>query len=374
MRIVADSQLVGVETEFASTGELVLCKAQDISPELVSRADALLVRSVTQVNEALLQGSSVRFVGTATSGMDHLDLAYLDSQKIKVVHAAGSNANAVVDYCLTAIASAITAGLLAANDVRVGIVGAGHVGSALASRLQRMNIPVVVYDPPRASNEPLFVSASLTEVLQCNVISLHVPLTRNGEYATRKLFDAAVLQQLQADTVLLNSCRGGVVDESALLALLSEGRRIHYVADVWEQEPAVSVALARRCFIATPHIAGYSQRAKRQATRALRVQFAQWVADAPVTRTAGQDEKPGPSDYLVTADDTVWSLMTAHLPLENTSKQFVAALESGKGRAAFESIRQNMLQRREFCEVSLAKDGLPEAVQQQAAMQGFHCL
>ncbi len=382
MRIVADEQLADVQPLFAALGELTLLPADALTPGAVKNADALLVRSVTKVDATLLAGSAVQFIGTATSGMDHLDLPYLRQRGIEVVHAAGSNANAVVDYCCCALACCFRLGLLSAEKpekLRVGVIGAGHVGSALAGRLQALGFDVLCYDPPRAQAEAGFHSVSLADVLACDLISLHVPLTDSGEQATRGLINGPLLAQLAPGTVLLNTCRGGVVDEHALVEVLQRDQSLHYLADVWENEPDVSAELVRRSVLATPHVAGYSQRAKRRATQLLQEQFSSYfdLATSPAT-DSGQElsietaETNGAESLTRDADYTsVWSLLEARLPLSALSTQFSEEVLAGRGSMAFKTLRNSMLSRREFCEMSLPVDGLADTLRQQASTMGF---
>lgn len=387
MKIVADTQLTGVSTLFADLGDLVLVPAEELAPALLRDADALLVRSVTPVNEALLAESPVRFVGTATSGTDHIDVDYLRRRGIELAAAAGSNANAVVDYCMAALAAT----LAPANPARftVGVVGYGHIGSALAARLERLGFSVRACDPPLAalgegpiSFEPL---AALTE---CPIVSLHVPLTRAGEHATAGLIDAAFIDALPAGALLLNTCRGGVVDEQALLRRLRQGQRqgqrevqrevhgkvhgkvhekvhgqihgerqeerLRYVADVWQGEPEPEPGVVAAAELATPHIAGYSRRAKLEATRHLLQQFCRtfslptghdWLYDEVEAMPLGTVSDP-------------WQVLLEALPLPLLSYRFKEAVAAGRSAAAFATLRQHMLQRREFRELGLPAERL----------------
>ena len=287
MKIVADQDIFAVERIFSSLGELVLLPGRDISRSDLVDADALLVRSVRAVDRALLAETGVRFVGTATSGVDHVETRWLDDAGIAFAHARGANAPAVVEYCLGALARLTLAGRIDQTPRRVGVIGAGAVGGHLARRLQDLGYEVAVCDPPlaeaaQAKTGPLsgserasaFEYQPMEAALDCDIVSLHVPLTRAGRHATAGMLDADALARMRPGAVLLQASRGGVVDEQALLARLSSGPELHCVIDVWENEPAVNAALAEKASLATPHIAGYSEQAKWSASLMLARQLA----------------------------------------------------------------------------------------------------
>ena len=266
MRIVADENIPLVEAFFSGFGEITRVAGRSMSAATVKDADVLLVRSVTKVNEALLSGSQVRFVGTCTIGTDHLDLDYLDANDISWSSAPGCNARGVIDYVLGSLMTlAEDAGVDLASRV-YGVVGAGEVGGRLATVLKGLGWHVKVCDPPRARQEKGdFVD--LEEVIQsCDVISVHTPLTTVGADATWHLLDEAKLSSLQPNTWLINAARGPVIDNQALLRVLQLREDLEAVLDVWEHEPLVNLDLAKRCKIATPHIAGYSLDGKQRGT------------------------------------------------------------------------------------------------------------
>ncbi|HDZ08541.1 4-phosphoerythronate dehydrogenase [Pseudohongiella sp.] len=266
IKIVADENILALDGWFGKKVELVLVPGRDIRAEHVQDADALLVRSITRVDKNLLQGSTVRFVGTATSGTDHLDLAWLAQQDITVADAAGANANAVVEYVLAALASLIKEEGLALWQSRVAVIGAGHVGSALIRRLQSLGIQCVACDPlQQIVNNVDYVG--LDEALRADVVCLHTPLTRDGKHATWHMLDQERLSALRPETVLINAGRGEVIETAALLELMQRVPEQKVILDVWENEPSPALALLRKVAIGTPHIAGYSVEAKLAASR-----------------------------------------------------------------------------------------------------------
>lgn len=266
MRIVADENIPLLDEFFAGFGEIQRLPGRAIDRAAVANADVLLVRSVTCVDRAMLQGSPVRFVGTCTIGTDHLDLDYFSEAGIAWSSAPGCNARGVVDYVLGSLL--VLGERLGAELAQrtYGVVGAGQVGERLIKVLRGLGWRVLVCDPPRQRAEGGDYVSLQHIIEQCDVISLHTPLTRDGEFATRHLLDAELLEQLRQGTWLLNASRGEVLDTAALCALLQRGADLHVVLDVWEGEPLVDLELAALCHIATPHIAGYSLEGKLRGT------------------------------------------------------------------------------------------------------------
>lgn len=264
LKIIADENLALTDYYFADVADLEYHPGRKISREDVQDADALIVRSVTKVNEVLLANSVVSFVGSATIGTDHVDLEYLKSRNIPFANAPGCNAQAVAEYVVTAILTLRPQLIDAGTSFCLGIVGLGNVGKRLARLASRLNWRVIGCDPyvKLAGIENVSFGELL---LQSNVVSLHVPLTKVGQHATYHLFDADAFAQLKIDTMLINSARGEVVSEEALLADLAHSNR-QVVLDVFEHEPKISKNLLDQLAIATPHIAGYSLEGKARGT------------------------------------------------------------------------------------------------------------
>ena len=266
MHILADENIPLVDEFFAGFGEIRRMPGRSINRAALENVDVLLVRSVTRVDRELLEGSAVRFVGTCTIGTDHLDLDYFEQAGIEWASAPGCNARGVVDYVLGSLLALSEVRGEALARRRFGVVGAGEVGGRLLEVLRGLGWDVRVCDPPRQVREAGdFVS--LDEILaECDVISLHTPLTLGGDWPTFHLFDQARLSRLRPGTWLINASRGAVVDNAALRDLLLQRPDLEAVLDVWEGEPQVDVALAGLCRIATPHIAGYSLDGKLRGT------------------------------------------------------------------------------------------------------------
>lgn len=264
--IVADENMPGASAWFAPLGAVRSVPGRGLDRAALGAAEILLVRSVTRVDRALLEGSRVRFVGTATIGTDHLDLDYLNERGIAWASAPGCNATAVVEYVLSCLCAldGVLERLLAGG--RVGIVGLGNVGARLLARLRGLGIDCVGHDPflDDAGGLPL---VGLEEALAADVVCLHTPLTRAGPHPTYHLLNAERLAGLKRGAVLLNAGRGAVVDNTALAACLRRRTDLRAVLDVWEGEPAIDRDLLGQVAIATPHIAGYSWDGKVAGTR-----------------------------------------------------------------------------------------------------------
>jgi erythronate-4-phosphate dehydrogenase len=263
--IVVDENIPNAREYFSSIGDVTCVNGRSLSNKQVLDADILLVRSVTPVNRNLLHGSRVRFVATATIGVDHLDTDYLDAMGIGWSSAPGSNANSVVDYVVSALCrlEGVLASLLA--GARVGIIGMGNVGGRLYQRLDGLGIDCRGFDPLIPQNR-YPVLTTLSEVLDCEVICCHTPLTADGLHATHHMIDHGVLSQLKQGTVLINAGRGGVIDNEALLKALSARDDLRVVLDVWEGEPAIDADLLALVNYGTAHIAGYSLEGKLAGT------------------------------------------------------------------------------------------------------------
>lgn len=269
MLIVADENIPFVREAFGALGEVRLMAGRAMTPDSVREADMLLVRSVTQVGAALLQGSKVRFVGTATIGMDHVDSEWLAREGICFTAAPGSNADSVAEYVTAALLVMARRQGLPLAGRKLGIVGVGNVGSRVARMARALEMEVALNDPPLADSTGDPKYRPLEELFACDFITLHVPQEKDGQYPTIHLADMGFFQKMRADAVLLNSSRGAVADNKALLRALESGEIGDAALDVWEGEPNINVELLEGTALATPHIAGYSFDGKVNGTEML---------------------------------------------------------------------------------------------------------
>ena len=280
MKIIADDNMPLVQELFSPYGEIITLPGRDITADDVQQADVLLVRSVTQVNESLLGGSKVRFVGSSTIGADHIDQSYLQQKGIKFANAPGCNANAVVQYVLSVLST------LRSNwmEQTVGIIGCGSIGGKLYKILRALGVKCRCYDPFLATEgNPHLVT--FEAVLESDILSLHVPLTDSGPYPTYHLFNEQVLCNLTPNVLLINTSRGAVLDNQSVLHCFSE-RSWQLALDVWEGEPGISLELLELVDICSPHIAGYSYDGKIKGTKMIFDAFcSSYGLDAPIPIT-----------------------------------------------------------------------------------------
>lgn len=266
MHFVVDDMIPFARDAFSGLGSVTLLPGRAITRETIRDADALIVRSVTTVNAALLDDSPIRFVGTATTGVDHIDQQYLADRNIMFAAALGCNANAVAEYVLTALLAAAHSHGLVLQGTTIGIIGVGRIGSLVARRTQALGMRPILHDPPlaRSTGDPRY--RPLAEALQADVLTLHVPLTAEGADATLHLIGKDELARMAPSAILINTSRGAVVDNDALLEALTRRTIGGAVMDVWEGEPSINWNLLHQVTLGTPHIAGHSFDGKVKGT------------------------------------------------------------------------------------------------------------
>ena len=379
MLIVADENIPLLDSFFGDIGEIRRVSGRSMSNGDVRDADILLVRSVTRVNRELLEGSRVRFVGTTTIGTDHVDLDWLKGEGIRFSAAPGCNANSVAEYVLSVLSlHAERRGLADWSQLSVGIVGVGNVGGELAHKLERLGFDVRLCDPPRADREEddeEFVA--LEEAMKCDVVSLHTPLTREGEHPTFHMIGPPELEALGADQLLINAGRGEVIDSSALLARLEQGNAPMVALDVWEQEPRIHPELVDRVWLATPHIAGYSLEGKVQGTEMIYQALSQFLG-LPVRKKAGQFlPEPALSKISFTSsadeDDAIRiALRACYDPRRDDAKLRNAMNGSPEERGtAFDRLRRDYPIRRECSSLKIQLKGTSKSLQDSFRAVGF---
>lgn len=262
IKLLADSNIPGLE-KLSACCSVIKKPGRDIGAKDLEDVDGLLIRSVTKVDAALLQRANrLKFIGTATIGTDHVDEGLLASRGISFSHAPGCNANAVVDFVLASLIKIYgSLDALYAEQIAVGIVGCGNVGSRLQAALKVLNIQCKVYDPLKSN---LGDAATLSDVLRCDVVTLHVPLVREGLHATLGMINPKQLASVQTaehrTRWIINTSRGEVIDDT----IFNQQNLAHYrfVVDVWHNEPCIDADLVERCRLASTHIAGYSAAGK----------------------------------------------------------------------------------------------------------------
>lgn len=269
MKIVADHTVPFLKGIAEPVADVTYLEAKDFTPENIHDADALIVRSIDKCTRQLLEGSRVKLITTATIGFDHIDTHYCREAGITWFNAPGCNAESVGLYCL---ASLITLSLRHQEPLQgktLGIVGVGHVGSIVERLGKTWGMKVLRNDPPRAEAEGDRDFVSLDTIArEADIITLHVPLTREGKYPTWHLANRDFFRKLARKPWLINSCRGAVHDTQALLQAKKEGKISRLVLDCWENEPNIDQELLSLADLATPHIAGFSADGKANGTKA----------------------------------------------------------------------------------------------------------
>ncbi len=301
MKIIVDDKIPYIKGQVERLAdEVVYLPGAAITADDVRDADALLVRTRTHCNSHLLEGSRVRFVATATIGFDHLDTDFLREAGILWTNCPGCNATSVGQYVRNSLLLWAQHKGTSPDSLTVGIIGVGHVGTAVYQALQPLGCRLLLNDPPRAEREGTAGFSTLQELQQqCDVITIHTPLVRDGKHPTMHLVDDAFLHALPRCPLLINSGRGEVVDNEALERALDEGRIAQAIVDTWENEPALRHSLLQKVFIGTPHIAGYSADGKANATRMSLEALARWMGS-----DATFDVQPPalPADITLPAD------------------------------------------------------------------------
>ena len=267
MKIVVDENMPYGKEAFSTLGDVVTMPGRAMDAAAVADADILAIRSVTKVNAALLDGSKIRFVGTATIGEDHVDKAYLEGKGIGFSSAPGCNANSVGQYITAAMLELAEAYDFRLHGTKLGIVGVGNVGSRVLEKASAMGMECVLNDPPLQRETGDAKYRPIDEIFECDIITVHVPLTKEGPDATYHLVDEAFNGSMKPGSILINSARGAVADGNSVKQALSDGHLKACVVDVWEGEPVVDLELLEKVFIGTPHIAGYSFDGKVNGTR-----------------------------------------------------------------------------------------------------------
>jgi erythronate-4-phosphate dehydrogenase len=369
MLIVADENIPLLDAFFAGFGEIRRYPGRAIDRAAIAGADVLLVRSVTRVDRALLDGSNVRFVGTCTIGTDHLDLAYFAEAGIQWASAPGCNARGVVDYVLGSLLTLAEIEGVELSQRRYGVVGAGQVGGRLVQVLRGLGWDVRVCDPLRQAQEGGdFVS--LEDIVEhCDVISLHTPLTRGGEHPTWHLFDNARLRALKPGAWLINAARGPVIDNAALHQTLLAREDLQAVLDVWEREPQVDLDLADCCVIATPHIAGYSLDGRRRGTAQIYQALCGFLGSDAAVQLDTLLPKPWLGEVTLSADtDPAWALAMLCRGVYDPrcdDADFRRSLseDTDKQRLAFDRLRKDYPPRREIEGLRVHIDGPAPALE-----------
>lgn len=344
MLIVADQDLPLLDRTFGRHATLRLRPGREISRADLTDADALVVRSITRVGARILAGTPVRFVGTATIGLDHLDTEWLRASGVRWASAPGCNATAAAQYSLAMILLALQRGGRKPDGLSAGVIGRGNVGSRVQGLLHALGVPCVACDPP-LQDRGVGGLVSLRRALDNDLVCLHVPLTRRGPCPTWRLLDAATLAGMPDQALLLNTARGDVVDGPALLRELDRGR-LQAALDVWPGEPRLDPRLLELCRVATPHVAGYSEQGRQAGVLEVYRAFCHWAGLRP---QEPRDRFPPARELRVgSGAQALCEAVTAATGVLRDDRALREAARAPDVAAAFDALRRNYPARPEF--------------------------
>ncbi|KLN62984.1 4-phosphoerythronate dehydrogenase [Vibrio sp. VPAP30] len=355
MKILVDENMPYAEQLFSQLGEVVLKSGRTLTADDLIDVDALMIRSVTKVNAELIsKANKLKFVGTATAGMDHVDQALLREKGIYFTAAPGCNKVGVAEYAFSVMMVLAQLHGFSVFDKTVGIIGAGQVGSYLQKCLEGIGINVLINDPPKQAEGDSRQFTPLSELLdQADIITLHTPITRDGEHPTHHLIDQAVLETLRGDQILINAARGPIVDNSALKTRLQKNDGFVAALDVFEFEPEVDMELLPLLAFATPHVAGYGLEGKARGTTMIFNSYCEFLNNE--LRAHASDLLPiAPVPQL--SLDREWDEATLHnitqLVYDVRKDDALFRREISKP-GSFDLMRKNYWDRREYSAVTL---------------------
>jgi len=352
--IIADDKIPFVWEAFQPLGDLLVLPGREMNAITIRDADILIVRSITRVDELLLGKSKVKYVATASTGYDHVDTDYLTERGIHFFSALGCNANAVSEYIIVTIAVLCRRYNLNFEDLTIGIVGAGQIGSRVNKKAASLGMNTLLNDPPLKDETEDDVYRPLNEVLsQSDIVTLHVPLTDQKPYLTRKMVNSDFLKMMKHESFLINTSRGAIVDEAVLQDKLSNKQIAGAVLDVWYNEPAINTDLLKKVDIGTPHIAGHSVDGKVNATVMVYRDVCKYLAVESTWEPAGLPEPGNPEISIHNSDilqDAIIDALLYAFPVENDDARLrqIVNIKQDEKPVFFDMVRNEHLKRREF--------------------------
>ncbi|MEE0890707.1 MAG: 4-phosphoerythronate dehydrogenase [Succinivibrio sp.] len=371
MKFLCDIALPNSMEVFSQYGEVALKNGRQINADDLVDVDVLIIRSITKVNEDLLsKANKLKFVGTATAGMDHMDTALLDKKGIAYSNAQGSNCESVGDYILSVLLVLAEKYNLSLEGKSIGIVGCGFVGSQVYNKAKALGLTIVKNDPPRFKTGDKTCNATLDEALACDIVTLHVPLIKDGEYKTLHLIDEQKLLKLKPNAIFINASRGNVVDNEALSVFLEKRPDVKVWLDVFEGEPQINCKkLLSQVDGATAHIAGYSYESKRRAN----VMLANTLAHVLKLEEPKAYQMPKPEIESTTLGkvenldlDLIRRLVFSVYDVRRDSLMFKNCFKDAK---SFDAMRSNYRERRELSSLHLLN--VEDKFKEQLSLLGF---
>jgi erythronate-4-phosphate dehydrogenase len=351
MNLIVDENIAFVKEAFSGIGNLMLMNGRSITKKEVNDADVLIVRSITQVDKELLKNSKVKFIATATIGTDHIDLEYLESNKIKFADAKGCNADSVAEYVFTALLKVTSEENFSLEEKTIGVVGVGNTGSRMVRLAESFGMKVLKNDPPLERKGIGKDYVTLDEALSADVVTLHVPLSQKGTDKTFHLLNGDNLKKIKPGTILINTARGAVIDNDTLLKESSE-RNFKLILDVWENEPSLNTSLLEKSKVGTAHIAGYSFEGKVNGTKMIYNSLCKYYNIEPIWQPAlpkiGQTHLRIPEGK--TDEEKLYRLFSSIYDIEKDDSKLknITNYKPNERAGYFDRLRKEYPVRREF--------------------------
>jgi len=378
IKISADKEIPFIKRVFGRLGKIETFTASRLSPKKIYNADILLVRSVTKINETLLKGSKIKFVGSATSGIDHIDRKYLRKMGIKLAYAPGSNANSVAEYVIACLFSLARRKGFSLAGKTIGVIGVGNVGKKVVEKCGALGMSPLLNDPPLARRTGNKKYLPLNKLFNADIITLHVPLTYRGRDATYHLANEKIFEQLKDNVIFVNTSRGATIDEKALIKFIRTGKFRAVVLDVWEEEPNINIELSKLVDIGTPHIAGYSLDGKAKATVMLYKALCKFFKKAdtfspmlllpPGNKIIEVDYVPGNDEKII--GEIIKGIYNPEID-DNNLRNIIELSENRRGNY-FELLRRCYPIRREFYNTKLVLKNAPIDFEEKLRKLRFH--
>jgi len=353
MQITADENIPYVQNAFQTLGNVQKSNGRHLKQQDLLQTDILLVRSVTKVNKALLRNTPIKFVASATAGFNHIDLDYLASQSIGFARAPGSNAISAAEYVFTGVCLWSLKEKKSLQGLTIGIIGCGNVGSRVKQLCEASGIKCIINDPPleQAQQQSNYTFSSLEEALACDIVTLHTPLSYEGEHPTYRLLNKHAISTLKPQTLFINASRGEVVEEPALLARMNDKNDLTLILDVWENEPKINKAMLKHTLIGTPHIAGYSIDGKIRGTEMIYQAVCEYLNKKPqwsATKVDFGDNTRSHFDVSSSKEPQQQILKAYDINADNDKLKRILIDKSLDAAQYFDSLRKNYPPRREF--------------------------
>ncbi len=365
---------------FSSLGNVRLIDGPAITPDDIRNTDILAVRSTTRIDRNLLQGSRVKFVGTATIGTDHMDTGYLEKSGIRWCYSPGCNANSVSEYLVSALLFLAAKKVFEPSGKTIGIIGVGNVGSRVCNKARALGLNILCNDPPRAEKEhglgPEFVSLDVL-LSKSDIVTMHVPFTRSGSYPTIQMADKAFFSKMKQGAIFANAARGGIVNSADLIGAMDSGRISHSIIDTWENEPFYDTSLLDMVDIGTPHIAGHSLEGKVEGTVMVYREACRFLGVEPQYDTNSLLPPPETSRLIPGgAADSDWEMLWKAVKTVYDITVDDHALRNGPAdqRRAdhFRALRKNYRTRREFRWTEVDASGVQPEIRKRLNNLGFN--